>query len=152
MVRTLLHLIAQAGEAGIRLSELAAGYYEACPDLDESLSVKEGLHALLECGAVVEEEGRYYARGHLRGWSPELTRSIVESVRRIHRQVEDEQGQGTAEMSRFTFQVSADPQKAEAVLARMEQALIAVAEEAEADSGEDSETMTVVFAAGRGML
>jgi len=152
VVRTILHLLQRAGDEGLRLSELAAGYYEACPDLDETLGFKEALQALLDDGAVVEADGRYCSRGHVRGWAPDLTRSMLESVRRIHRQVEAEQGAGAAEMTRFTFQVPSDPRAAEAVLSRMERALVAVAEEAEAEAGDDAQLMTVVLAAGRGML
>jgi hypothetical protein len=141
-VRTVLLLLQEAGDDGLRLGELAAAFYEL-NDLDGP-DLRDAVEALMQDGAVAELDGRY----RLVGSAPlyhdqERIQSAVASARVIADRAVQESGAGAHGICRLTLRVP--PDEVHAIYDRLTAALVDAAEGLESDAGTP---VTVVLAAG----
>jgi hypothetical protein len=141
-VRTVLLLLQEAGDEGLRLGELAAAFYEL-NDLDGP-DLRDAVEALVADGAIVEEGGRYQLVFDAPLYhDQERIGSAVASARAIAERTVQESGAGSHGICRLTLRVPED--EVHAISDRLTAALVDAAEGLESDSGTP---VTVVLAAG----
>lgn len=76
-IRTVLHLVQQAGAQGLELSALAASFYKERGSRPGRLSLDEALSCLLETHDIIERRDRYFAGVPELDLSTEIIRSIL---------------------------------------------------------------------------
>ncbi len=143
-VRSVLFLLHEAGESGLRLGELAAAFYER-NDLDGP-DLRDAVQALIDCGHVAETDGRYRAVDdtfHMY-YDRERIESVVASVHGIAERVVESGGTGNEGLTRLSFRVPA--QSVDTFYDRVRDALLVTVDELECAEGDA--TVTVVLAAG----
>jgi len=152
VIRTTYDLILAGGPEGCTLSQLAAAFYERCPELDDGPSLKEAVQALIDSGEVGCEDARYTALRPAYIRDPDIAGSIEDTVRQVAAAVRIEDGDGAAQMDRVRLRLPRDHSVARRCMVAMREAIVDVAVQFESThASESDELLTVVLAGAPGL-